>query len=413
MPTPPLEDEVLEQAVKALKDHGNQVAAAKALGIARNTLQNRLRRAAERQLADDFEPEIMEAAKAGGISDPANLSHFWKIVKDESGNGYSLFVKNPNGGERPFTEVIHEAIEEAAAASAPEYEPRQTEIPREAENLLVIDLADVHFGKLCVRTEAGFEYRRDIARHRVIEGTKALLRLAKPMGIARILFVLGNDILHVDDSRSNTTAGTNQDTEGSIFQMWKDAELAIVDAIKICHDVADVDLVHCMSNHDWKMGWALSQCVAAYFRQWPTVNASPYNLSEAHRKYYRFGSNLFGLTHGDGAKEEGLYGLMVKEARQHIGECRNLFWLLHHVHHKIRRRRGVDVFLAEKDHVGMTAIMSGAPYPEGSAINIEYVRSPSPPDGWHDRNGYVNRQGVEAFVFHPYEGQKARFTEWF
>ncbi len=386
-----------------------QADAADKLGCARSTLQNKLKQAERRGVLAP--PEIQEAAEAGGISDTRTLQHFWKIVKGKDGNGYSLFVKNPHGGERSFTDIIRESIEEAKSADLPPYEPRAE--ASAGENLLVLDLADVHFGKLSVRTETGHEYSRDIARHRVIEGTKALLKSARPMGIKRILFVLGNDILHTDDSKGQTTSGTPQDTEGSIFQMWKDAKLCLIDAIKICHDVADVDLVHCMSNHDWKMGWTLSQSVGSHFHQWPTINASEYNLSEAHRKYYRFGSNLFGLTHGDGAKEEKLYALMVQEARAHVGECRNLYWLLHHVHHKSRKKRGVDVFETEKDHVGMTTISTGTNYPEGAAINIEYVRSPSPPDGWHDRNGYVNRQGVEAFVFHPQDGQKARFTEWF
>src|SRR5690606_32600826 len=132
-----------------------------------------------------------------------------------------------------------------------------------------------------------------------------------------------------------------------------------------------------------------------------------------HRKYYRYGDNLFGLTHGDGAKEERLYSLMVTEARQHISECRNLYWLLHHVHHKDRKSRGEVVYVREKDHAGMTAHVSGKPSEEGASLNIEYVRSPSPPDGWHSRNGFVNRQAVECFVYHPHDGQKARFTEWF
>ncbi len=410
MATPPVPLEVIRRTIEAyLANDRNQVRTAAALGCSRSKVQHHLNDPRGAHLLSGRPAEVLEAAAAGAISDPDNLSHFWKIVKDADGNGYSLFVKNPRGGDRPFSDVIREAVEEAREA-APEGPPRPATA---GEHLLVIDLADVHIGKLSVRTETGYEYKREIARHRVIEGTRALLNLAKPMGIKRILFVLGNDILHIDDSRGLTTSGTPQDTDGSIFEMWKDARLCLIDAIRMCQDVADVDLIHCMSNHDWKMGWALSQAIGAFFYHYPAVKASDYNLSEAHRKYYRFGNNLFGLTHGDGAKEEKLYGLMVSEARQHISECKNLYWLLHDKHHKMRRRRGVDVFQTEKDHNGMTTIVSGAVYPEGQSVNIEYVRSPSPPDGWHDRNGYVNRQGVEAFVFHPHDGQKARFTEWF
>lgn len=416
----PLTDEQCREAVEALKTAGgNQTEAARILGMARSTLQSRItvaedRRKAKRSASGDLDhhhPEILEAALVGAIEDPRNLSHFWKIVKDGNGNGYSLFVKNPKSGQHvPIYDLVREAITDLPSPTLSRPPSRVTQI---GEHLLVIDLADVHFLKLCVKTETGFEYNREVARHRVIEGTKALIRMAQPMGIGRVLFVLGNDILHVDNPRSTTTSGTFQDTDGTIFQGFKDASSALEEAIREASKVADVDLVHCMSNHDWLMGWALTQAIAGRLRDNPNVHASEYNISESHRKYYRFGSNLFGLTHGDGAKEEKLYGLMVKEARQHISECLNLYWLLHHVHHKDRKTRGDYFYLREKDHNGMTAHISGNTMQEGAHINIEYVRSPSAPDSWHDRNGYVNRQGVECFVHHPTLGQKARFTEWF
>lgn len=411
MGTQPVTDEQAQQAADAFKSEGTKAAAARLLGLHVSTFKNRLKQAARSNERHD--PSILEAAAAGGIEDPRHLAHFWKIMKDEDedGSGYSLFVKNPRSGLNVnIFDLVREAVLEA-----PLIRPKLPARPVNSagEHLLVIDLADVHFLKLCVKTETGFEYNRDVARHRVIEGTKALLKMAKPMGISRVLFVLGNDILHVDGPRSTTTSGTYQDTDGTIFQGFKDAAAALEEAITEASKVADVDLVHCMSNHDWLMGWALSQTVAARMKGNPRVNATNYNLSEAHRKYYRFGANLFGLTHGDGAKEEKLYGLMVKEARQHISECQNLYWLLHHVHHKDRKARGEFPYLKEKDHNGMTAYIGGHVQPEGHHLNIEYVRSPSAPDGWHDRNGYVNRQAVECFVHHPLLGQRARFTEWF
>ena len=358
----------------------------------------------------DADPAVAEAAKAGGLGSPSVLGNFWKIAKDENGNGYSLHIKNPDNGEDlSFADMIQNAIEDGYADQSITFERRKSDV--KGEHLLIVDLADVHFGKLCVASETGYTYNRDVARHRVIEGTKALLRGADGFGVGRILFVIGNDILHTDDGKA-TTSGTPQDTDGTYFQMFSDAKAAITDAILECAKVADVDLIHTMSNHDWRSGWALAQVIAETFKDHPNVNASAYNMSEAHRKYYGFENNAFLLTHGDGTKEEKLYGHFVQEARQLVSNCTNVYAMLHHVHHKIRKRRGVDVFQTEKDHNGMTAIMSGSYNVQGVHMNIEYVRSPSPPDSWHDRNGYVNRQGVECFLFHPRDGMKVRFTEW-
>lgn len=414
MPAPQLSDEEHQLRYNAFLRHGSVKLAAEELGLNKDAISRSKKWAMQKGLSDG-ESVIREAAIAGGIQNSDNLSHFWKIAKDDEGNGYSLFVKNPdangNNDEVSLTDLVRESIAEGIE-KPPKFEKRKHE--KQGENLLVIDLADVHFLKLCVKTETGHVYNRDVARHRVIEGTKALLKKAKGHGIHRILFVLGNDILHVDNARSTTTSGTFQDSDGTIFQGYKDARVALTDAILQCTKLADVDLVHCMSNHDWIMGWTLSQTISSVLGDHPNVNATDYNMSEAHRKYYRFGSNLIGLTHGDGAKEEKLYGVMVKEARSHISECQNLYWLLHHVHHKVRKKRGDNrPYLTEKDHNGMSVNIMGEPNIEGDKLDIEYVRSPSPPDSWHDRQGYVNRQAVECFIYHPYDGQNTRFTEWF
>lgn len=401
------------ELINATIEYGNKQRAADALGINIGTVANAIKRVeAKRDAYYAADPAVREAADAGSVQDVSQLSHFWKIVKDENGNGFSLFVKNPKTGKDiSLADMVRDAISEIHIAKPLKLPKRSAAT---GENLLVIDLADVHFLKLAVKTETGYEYNREVARHRVVEGTKALLRKAAPMGIGRILFVLGNDILHVDNPRSTTTSGTFQDTDGTLFQGYNDAAVAITEAIMACAEIAPVDLIHCMSNHDWAMGWALSQTVAAPFRHADgVINATDYNLSESHRKYYRFGNNLLGFTHGDGAKEDKLYSLMVDEARHHIAECRNLYWYMHHVHHKERKLRGQFPYVKEKDHIGMTAIYSGQAMIEGTHLNIEYVRSPSAPDGWHDRNGYVNRQAVEAFVHHPFDGQNLRITEWF
>jgi hypothetical protein len=309
-----------------------------------------------------------------------------------------------------FLDTIRGALDDLKNMDVPEYEIRENP---DGECLLVIDLADIHMGKLCVSTETGYTYSREVAVQRMIEGTRELIRKASGMGIVRILFVIGNDILHVDNARSSTTSGTQQDTHGTIHQMARDGFAGYVGCIELARLTAPVDIIYIPSNHDWLMGWMLAQQLGAWFRNAPDVTATEYNLSELHRKYYRFEGNLIGLTHGDGAKEADLYPLMMTEARAHISDCTHRYWYVHHLHHKIRKQAGVTSHKREKDHIGMTMMHNAARSMEGDNVQIEWVRSMSPPDGWHDRNGYVNRQAVECFVHHPHDGQDGRFTVWF
>lgn len=286
--------------------------------------------------------------------------------------------------------------------------------PRAAGNLLVVDIADLHIGKLCIRSETGFSYDRAEAIRRGIEGTRALVDKARAHGVAHVLFVIGNDVMHIDRPDRRTTSGTPQDTDGTQAVMFDDAFAFYVACIDILRSVAPVSLIYCPSNHDWFSGFALARSLRAYYRDCPEVIATEYATSHRHRKYFRFEANLIGVTHHDGAKEKDLSDLMSLEARGHLDASRHRYWYLHHLHHKDRKKgRPSERRTVEKDHIGFTVIRDSAGLSDTAAAEIEVVRSPSPPDGWHDRNGYVSRQGVECFLHDPHAGQFARFTEWF
>lgn len=387
-----------DKEVKALRDAGmSRAQIAGKLGLS----DRQVRSAVERANRDPLVRRVMD--QVGSDIEP---DAFWK--KED---GVSAYYKRKQVNDEEFVSALKESLGDIKPLDTAMYSPRVNHGVK-GEYLLVVDNADVHFGKLCISSETGQDYNVEAARHRMIEGTRAIIEGVKGFGVSRILYVMGNDQLHSDDGRA-TTSGTSQDTDGSYFTTYRAAQASQSDAIKMCSEAADTDLIHCMSNHDWRSGWALSQTIAAYMRGANGIRATDYNMSERHRKYYGFEKNGLLLTHGDGTKEERLLGHFMNEARGYMTDWRHLYAILHHVHHKVAKRRGIDVFQTEKDHNGITAMVTGAPHVEGNSMQIEYVRSPSPPDGWHDRNGYTNRQAVEAFLYHPHDGQKLRFTEWF
>ncbi len=282
------------------------------------------------------------------------------------------------------------------------------------ESLLVVDIADLHIGKLCVASETGFAYDHQEATRRGLEGCRRLAEKARLQGVGRILFVIGNDIIHIDRPDKRTTSGTPQDTDGTLHVMWDDAFAFYVACIDLLRTYAPVDVIYCPSNHDWFAGFTLARAIRAWYRDCPEVGATEYNTSPRHRKYYRFENNLIGVTHADGAKEDDLHRLLMAEVPEQLGRGVLLYWYLHHLHHKIRKSgAGKQKRTTEKDQIGMTVLGNKAGLDLEGAAQIEYVRSASPPDGWHDRNGYVNRQAVEAFLHDPHEGQTDRFTVWF
>jgi hypothetical protein len=179
----------------------------------------------------------------------------------------------------------------------------------------------------------------------------------------------------------------------------------------------DVHLLYVPSNHDWRSGFALSHAIAASFANHPHVHTGSEDrgLTEVHRKYYVYGSNLIMFTHGDGAKEKDLHWLLATEAAQVWSKTKYRYVYLGHYHTKDRKTKGHNHSQLEKDKIGFTEIHTGTVHDPNLDVYIEIVRSPTPADGWHHRNGYIShgKQAVECFLHHPSEGQVARFTHPF
>ena len=311
---------------------------------------------------------------------PQEVKHGW--VKDDNA---SLFIKNHNYKE-PETIAIEKSFNELLEAFK-DYAPKYPTIVREKTkdaHLLVVDPADIHIGKLCRAFETGQEYNSQIAVKRVKEGVQGLLNKSQGFNIDKILLVIGNDILHTDTPKRQTTSGTPQDTDGMWYDNFLDGVRLYVNLIEMLMQVADVHVTFNPSNHDYTSGFYLAQLIATHFRQSANIT---FDVSISHRKYYTYGLNLIGSTHGDGAKTNDLPLLMAHEASD-WGRCKHRYIYTHHVHHK-----------TAKD------IMS---------VCVESLRSPSGADSWHYRNGYIHApQAVEGFLHHPIHGQIARLTHLF
>jgi len=266
--------------------------------------------------------------------------------------------------------------------------------PRKRKNvnyLLVINPADIHIGKYANENETGDGYDVETACKRVIEGLEGLLDKSEGFDIEKILFCIGNDILHIDNVYNTTTKGTHQDTDKKWWEHFEFALELYVKCIEILRNVAPVDVVHSMSNHDYQSGFHLAHALKSWFRHDKIVS---FDISVAHRKYYQYGDNLIGLEHGDGAKMDNLPLIMAQERPEMWSDTKYRYWYLHHLHHKVKHK-----WRDAKDFIGVT---------------IEYMRSPSGTDSWHARKGYTGvPKAVEGFIHERSSGQVARLVHYF
>jgi len=249
---------------------------------------------------------------------------------------------------------------------------------------LIIDIADLHIGKLSTAFETGEDYNCQIAVKRAKEGMQGILDKAKGFTIDKVLFVAGNDILHTDNNKRSTNAGTPQDTDGQWHQNFIMAKNLYIDLLEQLMSFAEVEVVYNPSNHDLTHGFFLMQLIEAHFAK----SSIKFNVDLLHRKAFKYGKNLIGTTHGDGAKVENLPMLLATEFPILWSETKHRYIFSHHVHHKI-----------SKDMIGVT---------------FETLRSPSGTDAWHHKNGYTGvPKSVEGFIFHKEFGQIARLTHNF
>ena len=340
----------------------------------------------EWKLIDDYRKDkknkalLAKECKEAGI-DVASVHHYWYKSKR-----FSIFAK-PNEFSR---DEFLKSIENLISKYSPSY-PSIDYPKRKEGHLLVINPADVHIGKYADALETGNTYNVKTAKKRILDGVKGIIAKSEGFDIEKVLFCIGNDILHTDNVQGTTTRGTRQDTDGKWYRHFTTALEIYVECVEMLINIAPVDCVHSMSNHDYMSGFHLAHALKSWFRNSKSVTVDD---SPIHRKYYVYGSSLIGLTHGDGAKTKNLALHMAQEKPELWAKTKHRYWYLHHIHHKKRFK-----YLTSFDDIGVT---------------LEFLRSPSGTDAWHYRKGFTGSpKAVEGFIHSKENGQIAHLTHIF
>ena len=360
--------------IEAVKEHGSQRAAARALGVAPNAVWEAL---------DTYK----KAAARRGIAP----GHFNDGTAPGFVMGKVTIQRGPGGVERVWERQSPDAeaqaerlqaikaglldrLEPVAPLSAPDY--------TDDDLLTVYPQGDPHAGLYAWKDETGQGF--DLVEFE--RTTKAvidrLVASAAPSTYA--LYIDLGDSFHADDNASRTKSGHHLDTHG------RHAE--VVRAVIRCkrHHIArmlerhrEVTVRINPGNHDGITALMLAEMLALLYENEPRVTVS---TSPNPYWFHGFGANLIGTTHGDGAKGANLPLLMAVDAPAMwlASEHGSRVWFVGHVHHK-------DV----KDHPGVT---------------VEYCRTLAAPDIWSHASGYRSKRSMEAVTFHRQDGEVERHT---
>jgi len=248
---------------------------------------------------------------------------------------------------------------------------------RSADSMLIVSLCDTHFGKRAWRKEAGEDYDAEIASAIYRQAVSDALAYFNPTRIKKIVVPIGHDLLHVDNLRSETTAGTRVDSTDTRFHKVFDmAVAAVVAAVEDCASIADVYVPVVPGNHDENCSVLLSKVVKQYFKDDPRVTVDD---SEICRKYLHWGCNLICMTHRF-AKPDAAPNILATEAPWEWGmsTCREV----HTGHFHTRRATAYR------------------PYYETHGVVVRVLPSLSATDTWHHTQGYIGSlRAAESYLY--------------
>ncbi len=248
-----------------------------------------------------------------------------------------------------------------------------------------IDIFDLHLGKFSWSEEVGHSYNTDIAIGMYNDAIDYFIEHTKHLNIEKFLLPVGSDLFHYDVSTpyNSTTKGTPQDTDGL---HWKDVfrkgRQMLIENINKLKEIAPVDVVSTYSNHDNSKVYYLNDSLYSWYHNDENVTV---DNSPSPRKYYHYGVNLIGLTHGDNEKLSNLPLIMASET--------GTLW-------SITTNREFHV-----GHLHTTRVTSYQPTAEYNGVIVRHMSSLSGTDSWHKSRGYVgNRRAAECYVLDKERG---------
>lgn len=378
-----LSEDELRRTVSALESAGSKRAAARALGIARMTLDGRLVRAAElglmgtkpvlpgyairrtstqRDAAGNIEREWVQQSKAPGAAFEMPEGQVIKGVSalvDAEGRELFKWVKTKTDTLAPdWIAAIKAAFDGWKGRARPLPAPRRVD----HDLLSVYPIADQHNGMLAWGRETGESYDLRIGADR-LRASMARLVAQAPRSRRALILNLG-DWQHTDDGRNMTPrSGNILDVDGRYVKVLTAGVQLMMDCIELALQRHSQVLVRNIpGNHDPHASVALTIALKSFYARNRRVKI---DTDPSDFFFERFGSTLIGATHGHRLKPADMAMSMAVRRRADWGATKFHYFYFGHIHHETAKEIG-DVrcesfqTLAAKDaHAAASGYNSG------------------------------------------------------
>ena len=330
---------------------------------------------------------IVRRAEQRGYSPKHDLTH--TIPATQVLRGVStLYTKNGVSAQwvktRTDNEALAKEIIEGIKDALEEYNGKSKNVQHLGfstdETMACYVMGDAHFGMLAHEEETKVaDFDSEIA-YRVMQGAIQYLVDSAPPS-KECVFVNVGDALHVDNRTNKTPAHSNPlDADSRYYRIIKVFVWAMIHAIeKMLEKHEQVTVINAAGNHDPDSTHWIQLALSMYFSNQERVDV---RVDPASYHYYRFGSTLIGITHGDGAKHEELPLIMAGMKSEDWGQTKHRYWFTGHIHHKVVK--------------------------EFNGCKVESFNTLAPSDAWHSKSGYFAAREMQCLVLHKDHGIVAR-----
>ena len=408
------------ELLEAWQEHGDQRAAAKALGCSRSSICDAWARVQKKAGQHGYAPERDLVHRAA----PGMTTRGTSLLYDRDGKVIGYWSKTRQEGRSP-DEVVRlpdpktitklstyydqegrvtgqwvaekpDAVAQAAAWA--EYAKALTEdLPRveptPAPELTDFDLmacypvGDHHMGMLSWPEETGAPWDINIGEQMLAGATNYLVERAPAAQQALVVFL--GDFMHYDSFEPVTPTSRNQLDADSRFPKMVRASVRSMRYMieRALEKHARVHVIVEVGNHDLSSSIFLMECLANTYEKElrVTVDTSP-----MHFHYYRFGGSLIGTHHGHGVKMQHLPLIMATDRKEDWGETTHRYWWTAHTH-----KSGAQVFPSAQDLSGCI---------------VESFRVLAASDAWATQKGYRAVREMKSIIIHRRYGEVARNT---
>lgn len=361
--------------IDAFNKHGSFRSAARALGVAHQSLRESLDSLKRRAVQQGHSPEhdmtkvvpapfVVKGTSTLYGADGAQKLQWVKTKLDSA------------LAEQAIRDFVDYLTSEAKGLSPSVPSPKA----RTSSDLLAVyPMGDPHFGMYAWAEEAGDNFDLDTAESLTKAAIDRLVDSA-PYTQTAVIIELG-DFFHADNNSASTPKNKNAldvDTRWSrVMQVGLRSMVHTILRALERHKQVVVRIVK--GNHDEHSSFALALALDAYFANNKRVTI---DLSPAAFWYYRHGKVLIGATHGDTVKMANLPGVMACDRSEDWGQTTHRYWYQGHIHHEDRK--------------------------EFPGVVVEAFRTLAARDAWHAGQGYRAGRDMNLIVHHKDYGEIER-----